>query len=145
MNLSRGRLERGRVDCMFEGLRGRQSGGMAAGVRRAVAAIAGLCLVPMLSACMFNERSLLGIEIPERYRAAQSLPPMAPPPLDWWRGFRSSELTKLIEEAQTANFDIAAAMGRIIQADAQSKIAGAPLLPSAEFDASATRARPAGG
>jgi NodT family efflux transporter outer membrane factor (OMF) lipoprotein len=94
---------------------------------------------------MFNERSLLGIEIPERYRAAQSLPPMAPPPLDWWRGFRSSELTKLIEEAQTANFDIAVAMARIIQADAQSKIAGAPLLPAADFDASATRSRPAGG
>jgi len=94
---------------------------------------------------MFNERSLLELEIPERYRTAQSLPPTAPPALDWWRGFRSGELTGLIEEAQTANFDIAAAMARIIQADAQSKIAGAPLLPAADFDASVTRSRPAGG
>ena len=36
-------------------------------------------------------------------------------------------------------------MARIIQADAQSKIAGAPLLPAADFDASVTRSRPAGG
>jgi multidrug efflux system outer membrane protein len=130
---------------MLEGLRGRQSGEAAAGIRRAVIAATGLCLVPMLSACIFNERSPLGIEIPERYRASQSLPPAAPPALDWWRGFRSSELTKLIEEAQTGNFDIAAAVAKIIQADAQSKIVGAALLPSADFNASATRSRPPGG
>lgn len=94
---------------------------------------------------MFNEHSPLGIEIPDRYRAAPHLPPSEPPALDWWRGFRSPELTALIEEAQTANFDIAAAVARIIQADAQSKIAGAPLLPSADLDASVTRSRPAGG
>lgn len=99
----------------------------------------------MLAGCIFNERSLLGIEIPARYRTAQSLPPAPPPALDWWRGFRSRELTSLIEEAQTANFDIAAAVARIIQADAQSKIAGAPLLPGADLDASVTRSRPAGG
>ena len=43
---------------------------------------------------------------------------------------------RLIEEAQTSNFDIAAAVARIVQADAQSKIAGAPLLPAVDFDAS---------
>jgi multidrug efflux system outer membrane protein len=145
LDLSRERLERRRVDRMFEGLRGYLSGETAAGYRRAVVVATGLSLVPMLSACIFNERSLLGIEIPERYRAAQSLPPSAPPALDWWRGFRSRELTGLIEEAQTANFDIAAAIARIIQADAQSKIAGAPLLPEADFDASVTRSRPPGG
>lgn len=98
----------------------------------------------MLAGCIFNERSPLGIEIPGRYKEARSVPPAAPPALDWWRGFRSNELTKLIEEAQTANFDIAAATARIIQADAQSKIAGAPLLPAADLDASVTRSRPAG-
>src|SRR5262245_19732995 len=99
----------------------------------------------MLTGCLFNERSLLGIEVPERYKTAHALAPTPPPALDWWRGFRSRELTGLIEEAQTANFDIAAAVARIIQADAQSKIAGAPLLPTADFDASVTRSRPAGG
>jgi outer membrane protein, multidrug efflux system len=88
---------------------------------------------------------MLGIEIPERYKTAHNLSPTLPPALDWWRGFRSRELTSLIEEAQTANFDIAAAVAKIIQADARSKIAGAPLLPAVDFDASATRSRPPGG
>jgi NodT family efflux transporter outer membrane factor (OMF) lipoprotein len=100
----------------------------------------------MLASCsIFNERSLLEIGIPGRYRTEHNLAPTPAPALDWWRGFRSSELTKLIEEAQTANFDIAVAMARIVQADAQSKIAGAPLLPAADFDANASRSRPAGG
>jgi len=46
------------------------------------------------------------------------------------RGFRSSELTGLIEEAQRVNLDIAAAAARLVQADASARIAGAPLLPS---------------
>ena len=77
-----------------------------------------------------------GSRFPTAIATAHSLPPTPPPALDWWRGFRSRELTALIEEAQTANFDIAAAVAKIIQADAQSKIAGAPLLPAADFDAS---------
>ena len=52
---------------------------------------------------------------------------------------------KLIEQAQSANFDIAAAVARIVQADAQSKVAGAPLLPAANFTSSATRSRSPGG
>ena len=63
------------------------------------------------------------------------------PPLDWWRGFRSRELTEIIEQARAANLDIAAAIARIVQADAQARIAGAPLLPGVTLDASATRSR----
>src|SRR6266568_1837283 len=55
------------------------------------------------------------------------------PMFDGWRSFRSRELTNLIEEAQIANLDIAAAIGRILQADAQAKITGAPLLPEVDF------------
>jgi NodT family efflux transporter outer membrane factor (OMF) lipoprotein len=99
----------------------------------------------MLSCCTLNERTQLGIEIPRFYRHAKNTNGLPRPPLDWWRGFRSRELTALIEEAQAANFDIAVAVARIVQADAQSKIAGAPLLPAADLDASVTRARPAGG
>lgn len=51
------------------------------------------------------------------------------PSLDWWRKFRSRELTAIIEEARENNLDIAAAVARIEQADAQARIAGAPLLP----------------
>ena len=71
------------------------------------------------------------LDIPEGYKAARfSRPADAPPTLDWWRGFRSRELTGLMEEAQTVNLDIAAATARFRQADAQARIAGAALLPS---------------
>ena len=71
------------------------------------------------------------LEIPEGYKAARlSTAKDSPPTLDWWRGFRSRELTGLMEEAQTVNLDIAAATARFKQADAQARITGAALLPS---------------
>jgi NodT family efflux transporter outer membrane factor (OMF) lipoprotein len=60
--------------------------------------------------------------------------------LDWWRGFRSGELTTLMEAAQTYNLDIAVAIAQIVQADAQVGVSGAPLLPSVTGTASAERA-----
>src|SRR3954471_16613271 len=130
---------------MFERWRGRQSNGKAAGFRKLAVALAGPVLMLLLSGCLLNERSSLEMEIPDSYRAARGAPTGGHPKLDWWRTFRSGELTNLIEEAQTDNFDIAAAVARMIQADAQSKVVGAALLPTAEFDSSATRARPPGG
>jgi multidrug efflux system outer membrane protein len=99
----------------------------------------------MLSGCIFRSEQPpdLALDVPPNYRAGRGV--SAPPALDWWRGFRSAELTRLIEEAQTANLDIAVAIGRIMQADARSKLAGAPLLPEVDFAGSATRLRPPGG
>ena len=73
---------------------------------------------------------------PARANADAALPSVV-----WWRGFRSKELTDLIEEALTSNFDVAAAVARIVQADAKSRIAGAALLPIVDLNASATRSR----
>ena len=71
------------------------------------------------------------LDVPAGYKAARlSTAGDALPTLDWWRGFRSRELTGLMEEAQTVNLDIAAATARFRQADAQARIAGAALLPS---------------
>jgi multidrug efflux system outer membrane protein len=63
------------------------------------------------------------------------------PESQWWQGFESSDLNQLIEQAQRANDDLRAAIARVHQADAQRRIAGAPLLPAIDADASATRAR----
>ena len=63
------------------------------------------------------------------------------PPLDWWRGFRSRELTEIIEQTRSANLDIAAAVARIVQADAQSRIAGSPLLPGVNLNGNAARSQ----
>jgi outer membrane protein, multidrug efflux system len=63
------------------------------------------------------------------------------PARDWWHGFNSTDLDTLIAQAEAANDDLRAAWARVHQADAQRRIAGAPLLPSLDADASATRAR----
>jgi outer membrane protein, multidrug efflux system len=63
------------------------------------------------------------------------------PSADWWKGFNSPALDDLMSQAQTANDDIAAAIARIQQADAQARIAGAPLLPAVGLDAAGTRQR----
>jgi multidrug efflux system outer membrane protein len=106
--------------------------------------VSGLTLMPMLSACIFNsERPEVAIEVPPSYRAGRGV--SAPPALDWWRSFRAPELTRLIEEAQTRNLDIAVAIALIIQADAQAKVATAPLLPqiaSPGLNLGAQRSRP---
>ena len=44
--------------------------------------------------------------------------------------------------ALAANLDIAAAIARIVQADAQARIAGAALLPNLSGSANVTRSRP---
>ena len=43
------------------------------------------------------------LDVPTQYKYAGK--PDAPPTLDWWRGFRSAELTQLMEEAHTVNLD----------------------------------------
>jgi outer membrane protein, multidrug efflux system len=119
----------------------RGADGKVRGVRRVAVILGGLVLMPMLAGCITVEPLELSIDMPSHYRAAAKLPPGAPPPLDWWRGFGSRELTNLIEEAHRANFDIAVAIARIVQADAQAKIAGAALLPQVDFNGSGTRTR----
>ena len=84
------------------------------------------------------------LEIPDGYKAARLTSLDAPPTLDWWRSFRSSELTTLMEEAQTVNLDIAAATARIIQADAQARITGAALLPTLNGSGSEAYSRTSG-
>ena len=49
------------------------------------------------------------------------------------------QLNGLIEDAQRANDDIAAAIARVRESDAQARIAGAPLLPSVSAGGAATR------
>ena len=121
-----------KVGPMFDEWRTRAGVTAATSLRPVFVVFLGLCLVPMLTGCIFTStRPELAPDIPPKYGAGQGQ--SAPPPLDWWRSFRSRELTNLIEEAQIANLDIAAAIGRILQADAQAKLTSAPLLPEVDF------------
>jgi len=98
--------------------------------RRLPIIIGTLALLPTLTACFLTRDELdPALEVPKSYHAAHGSPDAAPPPPDWWRSFRSSELTDLMEQAQVANLDIAVAVAQIAEADAQARIAGAALLP----------------
>ena len=103
-----------------------------------------LALGSVLSGCILgSERPDLNLEVPAHYRAAGRIDADAAlPVLGWWRGFRSAELTKLMESAQLYNLDIAVAIAQIVQADAQVGVAGAPLLPSISGVANAERDHP---
>jgi outer membrane protein, multidrug efflux system len=98
-------------------------------------------LLLTVSGCLDIGRLDLAIDVPKSYQAPHGSPGAAPPALDWWRSFRSRELTSLMEEAVTANFDIAIAIAQISQADAQVRIAGAPLLPTLDLNASDTASK----
>ena len=113
---------------------------------RSAGVFGAFCLAQALAGCFVDtEKPELKLEVPDRYRLAQGAAEAATPALDWWRGFRSAELTSLVEEAQTANFDIAVAIANILQADAQVRTAGAALLPDANGGASITRSRASSG
>jgi NodT family efflux transporter outer membrane factor (OMF) lipoprotein len=101
----------------------------------------GLCLALPLGGCLLTDKPEPGLDIPQAYDRSSKNPAIAEaalPPLDWWRGFRSRELTEIIEETRNANLDIAAAVARIVQADAQARIAGSALLPAIDLGANAT-------
>jgi multidrug efflux system outer membrane protein len=48
----------------------------------------------------------------------------------WWRALGSDELDALMTRAEAQNLDLAAAIARVEQADAQVRISGASLLPN---------------
>jgi multidrug efflux system outer membrane protein len=78
---------------------------------------------------------------PQAWRNASAVDAAAWPSAQWWQQFNSLTLNDLMTQAQAANDDIAAAIARIQEADAQVRIAGAPLLPSLDAGAQGTRQR----
>ena len=110
-------------------------------------AVSVLLLGPVLSGCILGtERPDLNLDVPAAYReGGRNLPDAHLPAVDWWRGFKSSELVSLMDAAQIYNLDVAVAIAQIVQADAQVGVAGAPLLPSATGTANAEQSRSAVG
>lgn len=85
------------------------------------------------------DRPALGIDSPGRWKDTKATKAVWPA-AEWWRGFGSAELTRLMAEAEAANQDIAAAKARIEQADAQVRINGASLIPVINGSGQATGA-----
>jgi len=63
------------------------------------------------------------------------------PDTQWWVAFGSPELNRLINAAELANDDLKAAVARVQQADAEVRIATAPLLPTLGGNFSPVRTR----
>ena len=106
--------------------------------RRCIVAAASLAL----GACALGPQyERPKIAAPSAWRRAQTNAPVPWPSADWWRGFGSTRLDFLIDRAQRGNDDIAAAIARVREANAQSRIVGAALLPAVAATADATRAR----
>jgi multidrug efflux system outer membrane protein len=115
------------------------------GLGRAAAWLAALCIVASSFGCVLTQDVPdPALDIPNAYKAARTIDSDAPPALDWWRGFRSRELTDLMVEAQRVNLDIAAAVARFKQADAQAREAGAALLPTLSGSGSEAYSRTSG-
>jgi outer membrane protein, multidrug efflux system len=116
----------------------RERGSAPARGRRAVLCVA----LAALPACSLGPRyHRPDIPPPPSWVTASNASAPEWPGTDWWRGFQSADLDNFIDQAQHANDDLRAAIARIHQADAQRRIAGAPLLPALELQTSATRAR----
>ncbi len=99
-----------------------------ASVALAQAMLAGCNLGP------FYQRPAL--DFPPAFVATADTAAAAWPSDEWWRNFRSPELDGLIASARAYNNDLAAAVARVVQADAQVRISGAPLLPALSANAS---------
>jgi multidrug efflux system outer membrane protein len=115
----------------------------APGLNKVTVAISALLLGPALSGCILGtERPDLNLDVPAAYHEGGHTAPEAHlPAVDWWRGFRSGELTSLMDAAQIYNLDIAVAIAQIAQADAQVGEAGAPLFPSITGNGSAEQSQ----
>lgn len=69
------------------------------------------------------------VALPSHWRDSSGTDPVWPSKV-WWEGFGSPQLNAYIAQAETQNFDIGAAIARVSEANAEARIAGAPLLPS---------------
>ncbi len=72
-------------------------------------------MLPLGGCLLATDKLDPGLDVPQAYEYGPKKPAVAEvavPPLDWWRSFRSKELTEVIEEARAANLDIAVAVAR---------------------------------
>jgi NodT family efflux transporter outer membrane factor (OMF) lipoprotein len=84
------------------------------------------------------------VDLPAGWTEAGTSNHQAWPDKNWWQRFGSPELTHLVGEGQSSNLELAGALARVRQAEAEARIAGVSLLPTANFYSDANRALPIG-
>jgi NodT family efflux transporter outer membrane factor (OMF) lipoprotein len=90
-------------------------------------------LLPCVAACSVHAPPRtepdIGVETPDGWTASEV--DALEPDSDWWTTFDDPHLTRLIEIALEQNNDLQAAAARLARAEAEARIAGADLEPSA--------------
>lgn len=104
-------------------------------------AVSVLLLVLTGTACSLGPRYQRPAIPPPRAWQSTTESGAATPTADWWHGFGSAELERLLDLARHSNDDLAAGIARVREADAQERIAGASLLPALAASGTATRER----
>ena len=93
----------------------------------------------MLAACTLGPDYVRPtVDIPGSFDATSATAAAAWPAQGWWSNFKSPELDGLINRSRIYNTDLNAAVARVIQADAQVRVSGSPLLPTVNGNASGT-------
>ncbi len=100
--------------------------------------VIGLMAVSLAACSMVPDFSTPATQPPARFQYAGDAAASWPDPA-WWQGFGSAELTAMVEQARRDSPDLAAALARIEQAEAQSRSARSSLFPSLGAGGSATR------
>ena len=110
--------------------------------RLMLSALAGL----LPAACALQPDPVPGMAAgPNRFREAEPGTPARWPDPNWWRGYGSVELERLMRRMASENLDLAAAAARVRQADASARIAGSALLPLVTAGGTAQRRQSGGG
>ncbi|HEX8786721.1 MAG TPA: efflux transporter outer membrane subunit [Telluria sp.] len=79
------------------------------------------------------------VDLPAGWTATGGANKQEWPDKDWWQQFGSPELSHLVDEGQSSNLELAGAFARVKQAEAEARIAGVSLLPTASFYTDANR------
>lgn len=96
--------------------------------------------IPLFTGCALDSERIDGAApaLAEKFREGAARPASALAQ-DWFQAFGSSELTSLARQALEGNLDLAAALARYAQADAQMRIAESALYPQLSGSGDASR------
>ena len=84
------------------------------------------------------------VAMPAGWTAGETAQAREWPDRDWWSSFGSAELASMVESGQAGNLELAAALARLRQAEAQARNAGVALLPTVDFYSGSERSLPLG-
>jgi outer membrane protein, multidrug efflux system len=119
---------------MSKGIEGRD------GMMRISKFMTGIALGAILTGCATAPPQVVrDDELPATYSAPQTGASGTPVFGDWWKGFNVPELAAFIREAHDGNLDLAQAAARVVEAQAQTGLAAASLLPTVTLTGSAAR------